>query len=157
MYLFSFKLQTVLSWGCALNLNIQTLRKQRQEGVSILAALHSKTHLKKKAEKWAKIASRTMIYCLISCILSYVRYNTCILWGANGINSILHKQLTLRKLCLFMLDLKINSEQLGKTYYKSYIHTPPPSASQGSSCRFPNFDLTHKFLGIPICCPKKGN
>lgn len=86
-----------------------------------------------------------MIYGLISYILSYVQYNTYVLLVSNGIKSILHKQSTFRKLCLFRLSSKINGEQLHKTDYKSATYTPPSSVSQGSSCRFPKFDLTHNF------------
>lgn len=66
-----------------------------------------------------------MIYGLISCILRYVLYNTCVLLGSNGIKSILQKQLTFRKLCLFRLDLKSNSEQLDKTDYQSSTYSHP--------------------------------
>lgn len=115
----SILIQVLKVWTrCALILNIQTLRKQRQAGSELDSTMHQDP-LKEKSEKWARITSRTMIYGLISCILRYVLYNTCVLLGSNGIKSILHKQLTFRKLCLFRLDLKINSEQLDTTDYQS--------------------------------------
>lgn len=87
MYLVSFKYKKV--WArCALTLNIQTLRKQRQEGSELDSTMYQ-DYLKEKSEKWNRIASRTMIYGLISYILSYVQYNTYVVLGFNGIKSIL--------------------------------------------------------------------
>lgn len=153
----SILIQVLKVWArCTLTLNIQTLRKQRQAGSELDSTMYQ-DHLKAKPEKWARIASRTMIYGLISCILRYVLYNTCVLLGSNGIKSILHKQLTWRQLYLFRLDLKINSEQLDKTDYQSSTYTPPSSVSQGSPCHFPKFNLTHNFLESPSCCSQRGN